>query len=773
MSHAAEPTFPNQQISIRRWIALGLIALSIAVLFFRVPISPGEGNHSYHMLLDLSFRPSAPDTLSADTLDGPLVPLQHPVYVGRSIWRAMTWQTAVNLLLALLVTFAIFGLPKGRAWWALGCFVVLGIADTSVSPWIAILVIGHWAARREQRRLRVLGGVALGVLALTSIAHFLLAAGAIALQASKRAGTPDRGASSATGFVVGVIATWFLLELSLGRLARWLWFGLTGGWTPSALVVPPGTLALSQVAVVAIAVWIGFLLARRKAIRSDPQAWTGFLLIAWAMVLAWKLVALQPAGTHLLFVATILFGGFSLLTRAPKIAGLVFVIGVVAAALPDITLVSNAASRVNLRLLQNITELRQLGGLRDRLRQNFTGYAAGFAMPLTRGALDGGPATVLGDYSMPGILNEFRIVPSVSFGTEFVRNNSAARKNAMALVSPSAPAFVLTKTDEDSDLLPGLRDAPSQLALYGGYDLRFYEQGFLLWRKRPDTSPEAPKLFKAGTVKFGEGISVPDSGDLWWLELDCSPGVTGLVFDQLTPLDEPSVRMKDADGNELRYRLAWRMARAGFIARPFFRGDLDRLRYQQGDALPQVSEVIVDRPESFPWFWRTDIHYRLYQIPSLIRAGTKGLSKTLEQQFAAINRLPSSVFAPFPPTTGIVQDKPSVFMHPDSVLELAVSGTDRALNGAFGIAPGAYASSGPNVTDGVSFSVEFIPATGPRTTLFQRYLDPAAVPDDRGRQTFAVALPTSRGGRLQFRTSNLPRKTSAFDWSYWQAIELK
>jgi hypothetical protein len=757
-----------------RWLAFAAATLCLAFFFFRAPEPASAAtNSSYRMLLDIAYRPSAAATMPVQTLDGPLVPLQNPVYVGRSIWRAIVWQLAANLAMAAVLAGSLVRLPPTRAWWAGALLIIFGMTESSLIPWVTIFILGHGTARAEQSLLRLLGGLGLGILGLTSVPHLLFAVGAIALQAIPSTRRPDRGGYTAAGFLVGAIAMWLLLDQPLQKFGRWLWFGCTGAWTPSALALPSATVGAFLWIALAFVVWLAALFFSRATLRAKSVDGPDALLLTWGLFLAWKLVAVQPAGTPWFFFATVIMAAFRMLPVIPWASAALFVIGVLGAATPDRTLLSDAAGRINRQVLRNLDDLRQLGSLRERLRQDFTGYGASFAMPQTRAALTNGPVGLVGDQAMAAILNELRVTLAPGFGTTFIRDDEAARASARALLEAEAPPFSLQRIDRDGDLLPGLRDGPAQLALHRGYTFVLSEQGMSLWKKNTAV-PVAPlQLVKTGTVRFGEKIVLSPAEESSWIELECSPKWIGLLRDQLRPLAEPAVRVENAHGDELRYALPWRMARAGFLAQPFLAGDIDLLKFQEGQSLPRLRSVAVEAPSSGIWLWRSEISYRLYRFPALVSAEQANLTAPLQKQFAALNRLPSAVSCPFPPLFGVVLAKPAVFLHPNSAMELVATAEDRTVQGSFGIAPGAYANSGPNVTDGVAFKIEFLAASGAKLVLLERYLDPVAVTEDRGPQAFTVKIPASAGGRLIFRTFNLPHKTSSFDWAYWREIELK
>lgn len=64
-------------------------------------------------------------------------------------------------------------------------------------------------------------------------------------------------------------------------------------------------------------------------------------------------------------------------------------------------------------------------------------------------------------------------------------------------------------------------------------------------------------------------------------------------------------------------------------------------------------------------------------------------------------------------------------------------------------------------------------ANGLRRVLYQRELNPAAVPGDRGPQTIALDTAGPFDGTLVFRITPGPRNNLVNDWAYWGRIEIR
>ena len=111
------------------------------------------------------------------------------------------------------------------------------------------------------------------------------------------------------------------------------------------------------------------------------------------------------------------------------------------------------------------------------------------------------------------------------------------------------------------------------------------------------------------------------------------------------------------------------------------------------------------------------------------------------------------------------------FVHPDSILEFALDGSEHEVRGSLGIAPGAY--DRPGKTDGVDFAIEFLGADGRRERLYHRYLNPADETDDRGTPAFAITLPENPRGRLLLRSFNPHYRNAAWDWAFWRDVVIE
>jgi hypothetical protein len=117
-----------------------------------------------------------------------------------------------------------------------------------------------------------------------------------------------------------------------------------------------------------------------------------------------------------------------------------------------------------------------------------------------------------------------------------------------------------------------------------------------------------------------------------------------------------------------------------------------------------------------------------------------------------------------------VNDKDVLLVHAEGAVRFDVPANSHSVSGKYGIIPEAYEKGD---TDGVVFRVEYEPAQGKPQVLFERNLDPKKNASDRGMHDLTVALPKDCRGSLVLRTTNAPGKQTAWDWSYWTAVEVK
>jgi hypothetical protein len=104
-------------------------------------------------------------------------------------------------------------------------------------------------------------------------------------------------------------------------------------------------------------------------------------------------------------------------------------------------------------------------------------------------------------------------------------------------------------------------------------------------------------------------------------------------------------------------------------------------------------------------------------------------------------------------------------MLPPAELAWTLEGTEAEFVFDYGYDPDAYAR--PNQGNGTELKVVFRSSGGSEEILFQRYLDPAHVEADRGRQSARIMLPDSgKGATLRVQTRPGYFNDTSWDWAY-------
>lgn len=741
---------------VRRLLLPVLCGLLLTLAMVRVPVSMDVDPLSSHRAqLYETFRQGL-NWAEMATPEGPLTALQTPAYLSGSLWMALTWQIAGNLLLAGVLVAAAWRLPWSQRTWALAGLAGVLARWPELAPWLVIVVLGHDLIRTWDREPVALlpGAAILGFLSLFSAGHLLLAAAAISFTVCT-ARPPLAKILATTAFLLGVAGGWIILGQSLPGLALWLGRELPALWSTAA--------ALRHFDVGPFAVWafvcaLGFITVLVRHHGSAParqRSLPGGLFLAIAGWLAWKTIALQAYGGPLVFFGTIMLAGFILWHHGCRIrwVAALLVLGLTGLARGHPDFLPAALGHFNRQMVFNYRQFASGTQFRTDLRAQVSALRNAHGWPRLQAII--GRATVGADAdALPrALLNNLKVVYPAGTRT-----------------GPGAPEFVVQRMSASVDQPSAFVDAPAQLALFRNYELQAEESGVLLWRRK-SAGTAAPVQVATGTLAFGEPLKLPAAPDAaYWLELDVHPGILGRAWGVLDELAAPGLIVRNEHG-AVRYALPPAVAARGFLVDPLVRGNGEFQRWQRGERPTRVTEVMVVVPPAGAWLWPARFTYRLYAVPGLKLAGD-ALRKAPEVAFRAFSRGPVGSAYTIPFVESAAENPEALcFVHPGSLLEFAVRGTDRRIRGSFGIAAGAYGR--PGQTDGVDFSIEFLGLDGSRRILLHRYLNPGRETADRAVQEFDLTLPDATDGRLLLRTFNPPGRSGAWDWAFWQNVVIE
>jgi hypothetical protein len=132
---------------------------------------------------------------------------------------------------------------------------------------------------------------------------------------------------------------------------------------------------------------------------------------------------------------------------------------------------------------------------------------------------------------------------------------------------------------------------------------------------------------------------------------------------------------------------------------------------------------------------------------------------------------PFAVFTPWGIQVAEIAGAPGISANAPSELHFHAPAGAKRIEASVGILDGAF--TGPGKTDGIDVVIFELLPSGARRVLYQRYLNPAANPADRGLQTIALDAIGSISGPIVFGLYPGPADNISFDWGYWRKIKIE
>lgn len=758
-----------------RWVLLA-IPLWLGVMHLPAPVSI-EIFDARPMAQDYAVRHGLGLGTALPSAAGPLGALLTGVHSGQPLWLNYWCQSLVGLAFALGLSWIVWRTAPPARWWLLGALFIVASFRAEYMHLTLLLLGGMMLINRPVPWLEATGmGSILGLLALSDVHCALFALAAIALSRTNPAPVSARLAPLAAGaaFVAVFLGGWFWTGQPAGGLLPWLGHGLV----PAALR-HQATAQFWSGPVFACGVLTGLLAAVLLAgtVLASPQRWrtlaaagyvTGILAFVWLRATGQPEVGPRP------FFATALMAGLGWLALEPysrrlRLAAMGTVIaGSLGLLLVEPRILTEAIMLLNQKMVANAAALADRRGWQRALNDSFQSTAQLFALPRIKAATAGQRTGFLGNPVGYALVNRLDYAPHPGLQGFRVADAALAASDAAFFAGPAAPAFVVQRLQAFDRGLTALEDAPAQLALYAAYDFQFEENGFALWQRRAAAAGPVVAGAPVWQTKAGWNtpVALPVRPDhAYWLTIRLTRSFTGGLKYRLLPPADPTLVLRDREGGVLSYRAAPLALGTGFLLNPLFRGEIDLIRYQAGERLPAIQEIVLRPPAGADGDFTGTVEISLHEVAAPAVSGRKESAEDFARRFRIANRLPVAVAAYYPPQTTRLEQQDVLLAHPDSSLEFPVRADDTRLQGGFGLLAGAYQNG--NATDGVEFVAEYVPASGPPAILWRRHLDPVTQAGDRGPQQFSLDLPPPASGRIILRTQNLPGHNAAWDWSFW------
>jgi hypothetical protein len=767
-------------------VLYGLLVLSI----FRLPVAPDIGlDASWQMALAYAAEHGLQHGREIVFTYGPLGHLMSGVYTGHGLGLYLAWQSGSALLFAA-------GLYRfGRqlpGWRQAACYLFLGWFGTMYVDAMIMLIITIFGAMllqpsRHPRALLSTMAALFAILSLIKFTHFMVCGVFVSVLTVYFAVSRNhRAAILLPGVFLGVfLGGWLLCGQAVGHLPDYVYYSLQlslGYSGAMALYESAGTLALGLVAaggaLAYLALYFFTAIDRRRA-------GALVLIIGAALFMNWK-HGFTRADGHVLahFVSVLLLAcTYPGLTqddrRWDRLKQAVLLVAALAS-LGGIQQVSGSSTSEapafwNDRLRQTVTHLLDFPRYHAQLDATLAEAARSVARPGLQGYIAGETVDHLGSDQSITMLNGLNYVPRPTVQSYTTYTPALNRLDESFFRSGRSPRFVLQRYGSIDDRLPALDDSLTQKLLYQHYDYAMEEGGLLLWEKPahlPPPDPAEEKIVGQQSVRFGERVTVPETGELpVWATIRIPQNLAGRVRQFLYKPPTLRIHLEDDRGEVRDLLLVRAMGEAGFILQPFFPEGADLIAYQLGQPARKIRWFSLHTMPGGESYHGDAIAIELRTIRPFKRA-SNGLQPDTPWRFRMMNRVPSRLVTTVPAIDVFLAGEHLLQMHPPSLMEFDISAPVTSLRAGIGLlSPDAYAR--PDGTDGVDFIVEWVGADGRVERLGSRFLDPKRRLEDRSRQILAVDLGGRHDGKLRLRTAAGPTGNTAFGWTYWTGIEIK
>lgn len=690
-----------------------------------------------------------------------------------------------RLPLAAALAFAVTAIVFGPSWATSSSFII-------VYPLVAV-ALEQVARRTDAARLARHAAVA-GLAAFAALMPLIkfssfplwlvwLPLGLVILRAS---GDRRLLATFAVASIVAPVAVWIACGQHPANLGAWLyWSWQIAVAYPAAMRADPVLPITDWITLGATACWLAAIAAWAWRVRRSPRRVALYVLIAAAMVLAYRAGATRADNGHLAIVWSVYAWSAALLaglgcedTRARGLrqstAVFVLVMVILTLALPRLsrTYSSHTLGEFYSGRLTASYATAQLRELLHPVRGYQTRYRTwmqdrtALALPLIKQTVGHGTIDALLNAQSALLANGLNYRPRPVFQSYSAYSGELAELNARFFLSPRAPQWVMLNWTAISGDYPTSEDPRALLRILQDYRPVLTERNYVLFRRRG--APPAPAATAGRArdlpVRFANATPIPASmTDAWFARFDVRLTPYGKVEAALFRPPKFEVEARLRDGGTRTYTVTPAIARSGFVLSPALNSNADYLAWQHGDRSFDVTTLQPIQREVFNHrAFRIDGPLRLYPV-TLPRGApyTRALYGAL---YPGFNQLPTAVTGST--RTYTVDHQPVLFLPVPGTLTFDLPAGTYAVSARYGLMPNALTNAACLAAhaDGVGFRVEVTNGTQPPVTT---YLDPFKDPAQRYAADYSGTLTVAAGERVTVGfTRGKADDNGACDWSW-------
>jgi hypothetical protein len=724
---------------------------------------------------------------------GPLGYFLHTAYDPALYWYKYAWEMSVKFIF-VWVLFRVLQNYAALSTRLLFSAVVLAFAPYLLrmhdSLYLFLIFAGGMLALNAAKLsppLILFVAVILAVLALAKFTYLILGASVIGLLTIHLLARKPRLWALLPGgaFAMIYLGLWRALGQSLANLPQYVSTSLQIAWGYVEAMALEGNrsevyLALAIVVMLGAAV-LGYPTRQRLAVRNCAMV----ALFGIALFLQWKhgfvrhhAHALSFFNFALLTSLTLpaLFAGIHDWTRPVQVILISYCALFSAAGIFSSTRDNQDPGQLLVHMRQQLREkvraMIRPRRLKDRLERDKAAMEVQYALPKMKAYIKDAPVDLISYEQGVLLLNRFNWHPRPIFQSYSAYTPCLLAANARFFQQERAPKFVIVHLQPIDGRLGAMEDGQALCEILRHYQPVLAEKSYLLFERSTVASAPAPpaSIVRQQRVHFNEEICIKNLPDaVQRLSIDLHYTLEGKVRKLLYKPPSAFIAVRTADNQCFTHRLVPAVARDGFLINPLLEDNTDLVNlYGPARGKRVVSFSILADAHTRRSFEK-EISITIWRAPEAVgrKLEPMALNRVL---YPMLESVPCAVQSQAGVETRRCDAEEVVMVHADGEMIFPVSAGSHQVVGRFGILPEACEQGR---TDGVQFEAEFVPAKGAPALLFARHLDPARHERDRGMQSLNVQGVFPCAGVVRLKTGNRPGANTAWDWSYWTAVQIK
>jgi hypothetical protein len=228
-----------------------------------------------------------------------------------------------------------------------------------------------------------------------------------------------------------------------------------------------------------------------------------------------------------------------------------------------------------------------------------------------------------------------------------------------------------------------------------------------------------------------------------------------------------TLNIADAGGSKRDYLMPLPQGRNGFILNPIINDTVDYMHYASGKPARWATAITVKIAPEDTKFFAANARVEFSALPPLATSGQAYFPNDIDRLFDMFRTFPIAYEAHTPFSAAVIDGKRVAIMHAPSLMTFNLQEGAKYISGSFGMMAESY--TGEARTNGARFIIYWSNGSE-RRDLYQKFLNPLSIKEDRGLHDFKVDLTGLSGGLLYLQVHPGPYNDIGWDWAGWTDI---